>query len=228
MKIKYKGSRKIAEHVFSFDFEAPKHYDFIAGQYLEMTLDIINVDERGSSRWFSISSPPNEPVLTITTKIVEKPSSFKKALIGLKNGSLVEISQAMGDFVLPLDDTRSVIFVAGGIGITPFMSILADQLKINETRDISLIYGVNLSSELVNLDKYKHLINHLRLVNSEIDGSVITSNLILKECSNLDNPYIYLAGPEIMVEHIGQELLDQGLEESSLVRDFFPNYQEND
>lgn len=93
---------QINSSVYAFYFSLPKDFVYTAGQYIQMTLLHDDVDERGSSRFFTISSSPTEKeYLMITSR--KGWSSFKKALFSLKKGDTVQIFGPMGTFVLPED-----------------------------------------------------------------------------------------------------------------------------
>lgn len=88
----------ISPGVFSFYFMKPSELDYTAGQYLQLTLPHDNPDERGTQRYFSISSGPQEADLILTIK--NGKSSFKKKLFSLQKGETVEGFGPMGQFVL--------------------------------------------------------------------------------------------------------------------------------
>jgi ferredoxin-NADP reductase len=98
---------------------------FQPGQYIGLTLPHAHPDSRGSARTFTIASAPGEPLVQITTRLSTSPSTFKQALCSLSPGSVVEASSPGGQFVYT-DAARPAVFIAGGIGITPFRAILSD------------------------------------------------------------------------------------------------------
>src|SRR3989344_3409331 len=124
---------------FTIYFRPSQKFQYSAGQFIELIIDHKNPDSRGTRRWFTLSSAPHEPVLAVTTKTGPCLSTFKQALLRLNKDDEVEISQAMGDFVLPRSTTIPVLFIAGGIGITPIHSILKSHAHSTEDRHISLI-----------------------------------------------------------------------------------------
>jgi len=139
-----------AKTINSFWFEPEHPLDQIAGQYIEMSIPHDKTDDRGTKRWFTISSSPSDaPLFSITTKFSRPSSTFKSALHKLKIGDSVSISDPMGDFVLPKDDTIPLIFVAGGIGITPFHSIIKWLEDTKQSRDITFLYAAKVEGELI-------------------------------------------------------------------------------
>src|SRR5674476_218591 len=124
------------DNIKTFWFEPDKPFHFTAGQFSELYLPHDHPDERGEKRWFTISSSPHEKLVSITTKFaLERGSSFKQTLSQLKPDATVELAEAMGDFVLPVDQTRPLIFIAGGIGLTPFHSMLTWLTDTHEQRN---------------------------------------------------------------------------------------------
>lgn len=111
---------KVSKDAYSFYFN--RAFNFLPGQYIRMTLDIENPDKRGISRSFTISSSPLEDYMTVTTRIIQ--SSFKKKLANLVPGAKVKIFGPLGSFLFNEEDKSSRIFLGGGIGITPFHSMV--------------------------------------------------------------------------------------------------------
>jgi len=115
-----------------------------AGQWVELHLPHRKGDRRGQRRIFSIASAPGDatgthPTLSIATTLATPGSSFKQSLANAPVGSAARITTVGGDFLLPTDPHTPLLFVAGGIGITPFISHLADLAKRQEHRDCVLI-----------------------------------------------------------------------------------------
>src|SRR3989344_3471118 len=118
--------------VMSFKFKTDEPLSWQPGQYLFYTLPNDGPDNRGVTRYFTISSAPFEKIVIITTRIslpagrqVMPSSTFKKSLLNLKIGEKIEASGPDGDFTVE-NHKKNYIFIAGGIGITPFRSILLD------------------------------------------------------------------------------------------------------
>ena len=141
MKLKLIRRKKETPDVESFVFNPAEPLTWKAGQYLHAVIHHEPTDNRGSDRWFTIASAPFEKEVMITTRLTaEKGSSFKAKLSNLKIGKSIEISDLDGDFVVD-DPALEYIFIAGGIGITPFYSILkeADHAKIK--LQVTLLYA---------------------------------------------------------------------------------------
>ena len=114
----------VADGTTAFAFERPAGFDFVAGQYLTVTLpDPLYDDPKGNLRTFSIASPPHETNhLLVATRMTGSP--FKRSLAEAPLGAAVSIFGPAGDFTLPAVAATPLVFIAGGIGITPFRSMI--------------------------------------------------------------------------------------------------------
>jgi ferredoxin-NADP reductase len=136
----------------------------------------------------------------------------------------------MGDFVLPKLIQTPLVFVAGGIGITPFHSILEWLAGTNETRPIKLMYGVRSEDEIVFQDTFRKAGVEPQIVVSDPspewggERGRLSAELILGLEQPSDETLVYLSGPEPMVQALAKELHKAGLKKSQLVSDEFPNY----
>lgn len=216
---------QITKDAWKFYFRKPKSFAFIAGQYLKMKLPIKNPDLRGNSRYFTISSSPTEKDLSIITKIGK--SSFKKALIRLKIGEKVQIRGPWGDFVLPEKSTKKLIFLAGGIGFTPFRSILTYVSDSKLSVPIFMInsYSDKKAAELATvLEEFKD-ISGFKL---EIMLQRITADLLHKYLDEKEKYVYYISGPERMVNGLASDLKKQGVKGENIKLDDFPGYKISD
>ena len=128
---------EVSKDTYSFYFKRPDGFDFIAGQYNRWTLPITATDGRGSSRFFTISSSPSEKdFLVVTTKIIQ--SDFKKELLKLHENQEIKIFGPMGQFILDENSEKEHVFLAGGIGITPFHSMIAHEAEKNSNKKLIL------------------------------------------------------------------------------------------
>lgn len=223
MKAKLEFSLSEAKNITSFFFTPESPLRYSAGQFIEMTIKHDDPDERGTKRWFTISSSPGHEQISITTKHADSPSSFKKALWDLSEGDEVDISQPLGDFVLPKDTSQPLVFVAGGIGITPFHSIV-EWLDINGLqRSIQMIYMVHDKSEIV----FESMFNKSYIELETITGDTkLTAAKIVEFVGGIDGKQVYISGPEPMTETIVAQFGKLGVNQHQLITDYFPGYSE--
>jgi ferredoxin-NADP reductase len=226
--------RSEGENVTSFLFEPSQLLTHQAGQHLRLTIDHPNPDSRGTSRYFTISSAPSEPHLMITTRLIEQGSTFKRTLASLERGAVVEAVGPSGRFTYPPDHPPA-LFIAGGIGITPFRSILTELAARQEDLDVVLLYGnrtTNLPfrAHLDDLATTRRGLNVLYSVTqpgTDWRGHVgrIDRTTIERAVPDLGRRITYVAGPRPMVEAIVGALSELGTDLGSIKQEVFPGYE---
>ena len=235
LSVVFDHSEPQATNIISFWFKPDKPVDYTAGQFIEIRLPHDNADKRGNKRWFTLSSSPSEELIAITTKFAaENGSSFKETLRNLKPGVEVEISQPMGDFVLPKDPSIPLVFVAGGIGCTPMRSMIRWLLDNDEQRAIQLLYSVNTLEEVAFKDLFKSYKLDMQIIpnnppaNWEAPSGRLDAAKILQIIGNdgLENKQFYISGPEPMIEALENGLKSADISKKHLISDFFPGYTE--
>src|SRR5581483_11993537 len=140
MELKLIDKKALFPDVITFIFEPEQPIDFQPGQYMHYYFDHPNVDNRGTERWYTISAPPYEKHITITTRFTkEKGSSFKHALQGLQPGDTIKAEGPGGKFDIG-DTSKKPVLVAGGIGITPYHSMLMQMDHDGQQINAELLY----------------------------------------------------------------------------------------
>jgi glycine betaine catabolism B len=224
MKLNFVKKEHEVDNVYSFYFEPPEGTAWEPGQFLHYTLQHANPDERGIKRWFTISTAPFEKLVRITTRInQDRSSSFKTALMNMKEGDEIESAAPEGDFVFG-DPNKKYVFLAGGIGITPFRSILVQLDYAGLDFNVKLLYA-NRSEELLFGDELKKLEQkHSDFhIHKFLGEHQVTMN-DLKPYMDDPETIIYVSGPEPMVEEFDKKLKDAGMPEDRVKGDYFPNY----
>jgi len=218
-------------HVRTFWFKPNQSVHYTPGQFIEMYLPHDNPDERGIKHWFTLSSSPTETLISITTKYAgDKSSTFKKTLFGLEPGARVQIVEPMGDFVLPKDTNIPLVFVAGGMGVTPFHSIVKWLTDVGEKRTIQVLLAANKPEDVLFEKLFRDYGAKVRVIVSEPSGEWrgevgrLSAEKILELTGKPDDKRIYVSGPEPMVEALEKDLHDHNIKKSQLVLDFFPGY----
>lgn len=219
MILKIKQKNLEGNNCFSLIFEKPKKFSFYAGQYLDMELPI---NGKFDSRTFTISSSPSEDFLMITTKYGI--SKFKKAMEKLKTGDSINVSHPIGTFTL--DESQSAVFIAGGIGITPFRSIIKYVLDHKLNTPITLIYSNSDANFLFKkeLDKWKEKLPNLTI--HYINTSRLGKDSLFKLYPKPKTPNLiyYLAGPPSMVDDFEKMLLKLRVDQTDIRYDRFDGY----
>lgn len=226
MSLKLINKEHLIDNIWAFRFQPEPPFAWTAGQYVRVELPHDTPDEEGTKRWFTNSAAPFESIMQITTRVTD--STFKQALSKIEEGGeeLQLIENPEGDFVWQ-DTDMPKIFIAGGIGVTPFHSILKQRFHDGQPLNATLIYGSR--SEDV---PFKGEIAEWSAVNSGlvvkyVVGEPLTAEKLAELEPNLNQSLVYLSGPEPMVDALGEELMSHGLPKVQFKRDAFPNYDEH-
>lgn len=226
MKMKLIKKEPVAGDVVSFVFDPEQSVATKAGQYFHYILPHDSADDRGVERWFTNSAAPSEGSVRISTRLAgESGSSFKRALDGLEIGQEVEADGPEGSFTVE-DFSRNYVFVAGGIGITPIRSILAEAKYNDSPLKATLLYG-NRNENIPFKDELDAIAaaNPDVVINYLVDPERIDAALVKRYVDAADDPLVYVSGPEPMVKSLGEELKNLGVAEESIKLDDFPGYE---
>ncbi len=224
MKLRLIAKKRLVSNIKSFVFKPKANITWTAGQYLIYSLSHKNEDLRGKMRFFTISSSPFQKHITITTRIFKTASSFKKTLDNLKIGEEIEAKGPDGDFTFDNPKELSV-FIAGGIGITPFISIIRQLNFENKPINITLLYAnktksIAFKNELEEIAKnHKEFKIHFVFFPKRIDG-----NILSKFTKNKKTGF-FVSGPDPMVDSVTKILLDLGVLEDNIKQDYFSGYK---
>lgn len=232
MRITFIRREPLVPHVWTFIFQPEKPLDYIAGQYAELYLPHKNTDSRGDWRWFTIAAAPGDERIRITTKIEPSDgSSFKRALMELPTGAELTLSEPIGDFVLPKDPRLPLVFVAGGVGITPVYSMVKWLHQNGEQRSIQIIYVARRAEDLAYRDLFQvydlEFMPLLTVPRGEWRGEsgTLSGERVLQLIHGDDGQKLfYFSGPQAMVETLIADLRHRGVDSNRIVMDYFPGY----
>jgi ferredoxin-NADP reductase len=236
LALKYK--LQLSSDTYEFAFDRQKDFQFIPGQYMEWTLPHKKIDSRGNRRYFSISSSPTENKLTMTVKFYDPSSSYKKELLNSQSGKQIIAAQVAGDFVLPKDLKQPLAFIAGGVGIAPFRSMIQYIIDKSLLVDIVLLYTNRTVSDILYADVFeKARANGVRVVYNLTDlqnlphrwggtSGHITPDSIKQIIPDYQKRVYYISGPQLMVQNFERTLRDSNVNSSQIKTDFFPGYNE--
>ncbi len=224
MKLILKELHKENAQTVTLRFEPETPISWVPGQYLQYHIHTDHPDDRGEKRWFTIASAPHEKLVQITTRnSLEYATTFKKALFAMKPGDSIDAQGPEGDFTLE-NPQDSVVFVAGGIGITPYRSIIADLAYRNQQIPITLIYG-NRDDQFVFKEELDAIASkHPEFTVQYLAGQPLDVAAIQKAVPDYQEHVVYVSGPEPMVEALSGALEAAGLPKDKLKQDFFPGY----
>ncbi len=237
LMLKLKEVIPIGQNQYEYVFIPDKPFSFTPGQYMEWTLGHSSPDDRGNRRYFTIASSPTERAVRLGIRFNTPQSSFKKSLFTMDIGGRIAAGQRSGDFVLPENPKQKLVFIAGGIGITPYRSMIKYLLDSKQQRDIVLIYSNRTAPEIVYRDIVDQARNALGMKTlyaltdrehipsgwtgraGRIDGNVIT-----EEIPDYRERLFYISGPSSLVDGFRQILGDIGIHRNNIKTDFFPGF----
>jgi ferredoxin-NADP reductase len=225
MALTFTEKEHLIDNIWAFRFRPDGPFVWTAGQYVRVELPHGNPDAEGTKRWFTNSAAPYEGIMQITTRVTE--STFKQTLSKLEPGDeLPLIENPEGDFVWQ-DSDLPIVFVAGGIGVTPFHSILKQRAHDGLSLDVTLVYGSRTPDI-----PFKDELEQWQAADSDLKvryvvGASLTAERLAAAVPNLNASLVYVSGPEPMVQALSKDLMEHGLPERQLKRDEFPNYDQN-
>ncbi|HKD32212.1 MAG TPA: FAD-dependent oxidoreductase [Gaiellaceae bacterium] len=231
MRARIKEKREVARETLLVAFDLlGEQVDFQPGQYFWVTLlDPPYDDEKGPRRHISVVTSPNEPgVLGLCTRL--RDTAFKRSLAQLPVGAVVEVEPPKGDFVLPKETDLPYVFIAGGIGITVFRSMLRYIAEEKLPHDVTLVYSNRDRESAAFLDELAQ--NGLRVVLTMTDdpgwdGETrrIGPGLLRDHLgSDLGSFRFLLAGPPGMVEGVAEQLRAAGVPDDRILSESFSGY----
>jgi ferredoxin-NADP reductase len=234
-QLKLKGHLAVAEGTMAFRLSKPNGFVFKAGQAIELQLIDPPAEDGQGSRTFSLVSAPFEQELVVATRM--RDSAFKRALKALPDGASIRIDGPFGELTLG-DTGRPAVFIAGGIGITPFMSMLRQAAEERSTQPLFLAYSNRRPEDAAFLDELQQLERrnrqfHLMATMTDMSKSArewsgetgIVDAAMLKRCvGNAAAPIYYVVGPPAMVAAMQGTLAGAGIAEDNIRTEEFLGY----
>lgn len=226
---------EVAEGTMALQFEKPNNFTFRAGQYIELSLSASQPGPPGLTHAFSIASSPSDEELLVTTRT--RNTTFKQAISALPIGSSARIEGPMGSFSLHNNTARPAVFLAGGIGIAPFLSMLAYVTKEELKHHIVLFYANRYLKHAAFIEalwklersnpRFCFVPTLTRATNSNgWSGKTgrISPEMLLAHVGMLHGPIYYIAGPPIMVAATRRVLGEVGIDEDDIRTEEFGGY----
>ena len=227
----------LAEGTMGFYFSRPAGFQFKAGQYVDVTLiDPPETDASGNIRSLSIASAPEDERLLLATRM--RDTAFKRALRMAPYETEVNLAGPMGSFTLHHNAAKPAVFLAGGIGITPFSSIIRHAARAKLPHRLYLFYSNRRPEDaafmpgLYELEKqnsnFKFIPTMVEMEKSAQAWSgetgFINRAMVERYVSPLQGPIYYLAGPPAMVSAMRQMLTAAAVDEDDLRTEEFAGY----
>ena len=235
-KLTLVGVEEMAANCYDFVFASNRKVRFLPGQYLDWTLDVADPDNRGNRRPFTIASAPTENEIRLGVKFYPGASAFKQTLAKMQPGDVIYGSHLAGEFTLPKDGDTKIAFLAGGIGVTPFRSMVQELLNKQTPRPIVMLYGNNSADEIAYAKLFDQAERELgiRTVYAVADDlppdrrnvhrGFIDTAMIEREVPDYNDRTFYISGPRAMVMRFQRMLSELGVSRSRIKVDYFPGF----
>jgi ferredoxin-NADP reductase len=226
--------REIAKNTYLFSFPKPADFFYTAGQYISLSIDPPDIAAPGGTmREFSLSSAPYEPILTTAFRF--RASAAKKQFLALEKGDRAYIQGPFGNFSLQNHD-KQVVFLVGGIGIVPLLSMLKQSLHEKENRIFTIYFSNRREEDIPFLPELELLIKQHRaitLVNTLTlerphhrngESGYISAEMIRKHTTHPEEAYYYLSGPQRFVGGMWEVLGSLNVSETHIHGEEFTGY----
>jgi ferredoxin-NADP reductase len=237
-KTKLKDQKSLCAGTTAFYFEKPEDLEFEAGQFFNFTL--LSPDEtdlEGNTRALSIASAPHERNLMVATHL--RTTAFKRTLNSLPPGTELILQGPFGSMTLPRNTARPSVLLAGGIGITPFRSLIRSAAESLSAHRLFLFYSVRVPEEAAFLEElqemeqhktgYKFICTVTQPEKSRMswrgETGRISIAMLSKWIPDLSLPIYYIAGPSAMVTGVRRMLIAAGVAEEDIRIEEFYGYE---
>lgn len=226
-----------AKDTLELVFEKPKDFHFKSGQYLEWTAPLTRPDGRGNRRYFTIASSPTEDVLRLGVKLNFPSSVFKQFIEKMDKNSRITAGSLAGDFTLEHAKNKKAVFIAGGIGITPFRSMIKKLMDERSDLEVTLFYSNKIVEEIAYQNllgeasqkiklKVVYVLTDVEKAPKNFNGEKgrITKETIKKHINDINGTAFFLSGPIAMVNAYKKILKESGVKSKDIVTDYFPGF----
>ena len=233
--LKLKEKIRLSKDTFEFVFTPDRPISFKPGQYMEWTLAHAKADSRSVRRYFTVASSPTEPDLRLGVKFYNPASSFKKTLFSMRPNQAIVASQLAGGFTLPRNKDKKMVFIAGGIGVTPFRSMVQYLIDKKEARSATLFYSNKTAAEIAYKNVFDRAAREIGLKTiyvltdepNQVPGMYsgqINGALIAREVPDFRERVFYISGPHGMVNAFKKTLRDMSVPRRRIKIDYFPGF----
>lgn len=231
------GKQEIAKGTWALRLSKPEGFRFVAGQAVYVSLPgLEKPDASGQVRTFSIASAPGDGELEIAIRLTD--TSFKRYLTSADIGAAVQVEGPYGDLALHADAHRPAVLLAGGIGVTPFRSMVLDAVNRALPHRLFLFYSNRKPEDAALIDELRELEKEnqqFTLIPTFTEGEAvqqgnavehgyITAEMIAKHVGDLAAPIFYVAGPPAMVSAMEGVLESAGVDQRNVHAEKFAGY----
>lgn len=222
MKLTFVERRELAPTIWEYTFEAERPLDFVAGQYVSINVPGVANDPRGSARVYTLTSQPGESTITFILKLPEPHSPHKEALRKLQPGDPASCQDAMGDLILPKDASQPLVFIAGGIGVASYVSMIQEMIDKREERPVFFYYSLKDKREQL----YRELFNSYPLTLNML--TIAPNRISARQVLDTSPPdsFYYISGSQRFVEGLRAQFEQLGVPRNNIVFDYYDGYVE--
>lgn len=234
VRLTLKEVQKVSDRVYSYAFQPEHRFNFLPGQYMDWTLAHVPYDSRGNRRTFTIASSPTEPVVHLGMKYYEPASMYKAAFERLQPGDTIYAGQIAGNFTLNGNENKKLVFVAGGIGVTPFRSMVKYLTDKGLQSDVVLLYVVADPQELAFMQEFRAaeavgvrtipVVTNSQLAAPGMLSASLNTDLLRQLVPDHAERIFYVSGPNLMVDATKRYLRDLGVPKRHIKTDHFSGY----
>lgn len=233
-RVKLIKKEVVASETMAFHFEKPASFKFKAGQYADyIQINPPQTDKEGSERSFTLACSPYENDICFITRM--RDTAFKNVMNDMAIGTEIKIDGPNGSLTLK-DNTTPAVFLTGGIGVTPALSIIKQAVHDYSDQKITLFYSNNNLESAVHMDKFYEMAklnNNFTFVPTLTELSVgeyhgetgrIDIEMLRKYISDLSIPNFYITGPPTMVKSLRKILISNNINKSHILTEEFEGY----
>lgn len=225
------GKTQVGKDIYEYRFRPSSILSYSPGQYMEWSIPHPSPDNRGIRRFLTIASDPGDVTLSFAVRHVENESSWKKTLAKLNPGDVISAAHVSGDFILDKDVAHHV-FVAGGIGITPFIAMIRATRRTGAPLNATLFYATGTEKDIAFRDEFKdakeigltivHVFAKDEGATMAHETGFLTPEMITRHVPDANGATFYLSGPSGMVTTYKGLLQGMGIPMRKIITDYFP------
>jgi glycine betaine catabolism B len=228
MRAYFDHTEHLSSNIDAFWFRPEGRFRYTAGQFVEFQLPHADMDERGDKRWFTLTSVPGQQLISFAAIFPEHGSSYKRALRAIQPGTAVEMSEPLGDFVLPKDPTVPMVWVAGGVAAAAFAAMAKELAASGKPRAIAFFQSARQAEELLFANCWQAASLEPQQTVTQPDASwqgrttrFNADEILAAAPGALGQTLFYVSGSNTLVESLCSDLAVRGVAREQIVREAF-------